>query len=883
MPAEESALPVGYPAEWEADVVLSDGGTARLRPIRPDDGRLLTDFYARVSEESKFLRFFAPYPVLSPRDVRRFTHVDYVNRAALILTVRDQMIAVGRFDRLENDEAEVAFLVEDSQQGRGVGPLLLEHLAEAARERGITRFTAEVLPQNRAMVRVFTDAGYRVSRQFEDGVVMVDFPILPTDTSVGVMERREHRAEGNSIRRLLTPERTVLLGPAGRLQPFADSLTRSGFTGELVAVSTDEQPVHGVTTVASIGEVEDPVDLAVVAVPETELGGVVIDVAHHGAKGMLVLSGSRGNDSSGTVVGLARAYGLRALGPDTLGLVNTDDAHRLNATPAPMPRTGRVGLFCQSAAVGVVLLSAALEHNVGISSFLSTGAYSDVTGNDVMQFWEDDERTSVCLLSLDKIGNPRKFTRIVRRLSRRKPVVVFSPSRSLRPAGDVALPETSTHPVASPQAVDSLFRQSGVIVCERRDAMYDVAKLLSRQPLPAGPRVRVITNDATLAAQATAAAARLGLTPQEPVALPTDVDAATIAAEAARALDDPTTDSVLCVVVAVVDTLASEAHHRLSALADTTVKPLVGVFVDFARVARRAAGPDGPGQLPTYRSYGDALTALNAVSAYAHWRARDPGAVPMLELEVDDARRIVHDVLTDSPEGRTLTDDESTALLRAFGIRSVPRYRVRTLPEAVAVAERLGWDVVLKATSVSVRGRPDLASVHRHLDDAEELAEAWADLGRLVSELELGTMDDQHLAEPVIQAMMPAGVALAVRSLEDPDYGPVISLGLAGIPSDMLGDVVHRVPPLTDADAAAMVRSLKAAPLLFGLGRSRGVDVNRVEELLHRVAEMADQLPQLNEVVLTPCLASVRDVAVLGARISVLPTREVRDPQVRAL
>nr|WP_231747545.1 GNAT family N-acetyltransferase [Auraticoccus cholistanensis] len=879
--AQESELPVGYPVEWEADVVLSDGGTARLRPIRPDDGQLLVDFYARVSEESKFLRFFAPYPVLSPRDVERFTHVDYVTRAALILTIRDQMVAVGRFDRVENDEAEVAFLVEDSQQGRGVGPLLLEHLAEAARERGITRFTAEVLPQNRAMVRVFTDAGYRVSRQFEDGVVLVDFPILPTDTSVGVMERREHRAEGNSIRRLLTPERVLLLGPGRRIQPLADTLRRNQFTGEVVAVATDEAEVTGVPVIASVQDCGDPLDLAVVAVAESELGGVVIDAAHQGAKGMLVLSPSGSAAASrGTVVSLARAYGLRALGPDTLGLINTDDAYRLNVTPAPMPRTGRVGLFCQSAAVGVVLLSAALEHNIGISNFLSTGAYSDVTGNDVMQFWEDDERTAVCVLSLDKIGNPRKFTRIVRRLARRKPVVVFSPSRSLRSSPQV---RGRSSPVAPPEAIDSLFRQSGVIVCERRDAMYDVAKLLGRQPLPSGPRVRVITNDDTLAAQVTAAAARMGLTPNEPVALPTDTGPDAIVDAARAALDDPVNDSVLCVVVGVYDTVASDAHHRLSALADTTVKPLIGVFVDFERVARRATGTDGPGQLPTYASYGDALAALNAVSAYAHWRARDPGAVPMLELDVDAARRIVHDVLTDAPEGRAMTDDEATALLRAFGIRAVPRYRVSTLEEATRVASRLGWDVVLKATAPAVRGLPDLASVHRHLDDPQEMAAAWADLGRLMVELGLGSVDDQALAEPVVQATMPPGVSLAISSVEDPDYGPVISLGLAGLASDMLGDVVHRVPPLTDVDAAAMVRSLRAAPLLFGQGRSRGVDVARVEELLHRVAEMADELPQLSEVVLNPCLASTRDVAVLGARITVLPTREVRDPQVRAL
>ncbi|MFP5282659.1 MAG: GNAT family N-acetyltransferase, partial [Actinomycetes bacterium] len=353
--------PPGYPREWEADVLLSDGSMARLRPIRPDDAQRLVDFYDRVSPESKFLRFFAPYPRLSEKDVARFTQVDYVDRVALIVSLADQIIAVGRYDRAEDEEAEVAFLVEDAHQGRGIAQLLLEHLAEAARERGIKKFVAEVLPQNRRMASVFADAGYRVSKGVSDGVLMVEFPILPTNTSVGVMERREHRAESAAVQRLLAPQRVVVLGQGDRVQRLVQAMLAGGFRGEVVAICTDGGPVHGVRCAPSVARLEGTIDLAIVSVPTADMGSVVIDVAHKGAHAMVVLTGTDLHlEDSRTVVSLARAYGVRALGPDALGLVNTRPDVSLNATPAPMPRLGSVGLFCQSAAVGVVLLKEAL-------------------------------------------------------------------------------------------------------------------------------------------------------------------------------------------------------------------------------------------------------------------------------------------------------------------------------------------------------------------------------------------------------------------------------------------------------------------------------------------------------------------------------------------
>lgn len=893
----EVSLPAGYPSEWEADVLLVDGSLARLRPIRPDDARLLVEFYERVSPESKYLRFFAPYPRLSARDVARFTQVDYVDRVAFILISAGLMIGVGRYERLADDRAEVAFLVEDAFQGRGVAQLLLEHLAEAARERGISGFIAEVLPDNRRMAQVFVDAGYRVKRGIEDGVLLVEFPILPTDTSVGVMERREHRAEGASMQRLLTPGHVVILGPGARAQEMTDAMLRGGFRGWITAVSTDRTSVNGVTNAASLATVDRRIDLVILAVPTAALGAAVIDAAHKGAHGMVVLAGSDiGPEDNATVVNLARAYGIRALGPDALGLINTDPAVALNASPGPMPRPGAIGLFCQSAAIGVALLRSVVRQNLGVSSFISTGDYADVTVNDVMQFWEDDETTRVCLLSLESIGNPRKFSRIVRRLARRKPVVVFAPGQARRDSYSASSAYAADHGRirhAPEAAVDALFRQSGVIVVHRREEMFDIAQIAVGQPLPGGPRVQVITNSPSLARQLDQTIRSSGLVAVEPWLVPPGDPLERIAELADQAMDADGCDSVLCAVVGVFAGGSDVARWALTQVATRSSKPLVSTFLDFAETELRDEDADRPHSLPVIDGPADAVRALAAVTAHAHWLTRDAGAVPLLEVDEAAGQRVVNRVLAAEPAGRRLTDAEAAELLRAYGITLLPLTPVDTLAEAVAAGEAYGWDVVLKATSPAFGGRPDLASVFRNVSDADEMRFAWRDLCSLVEatgrstevpvEGDLTIQELLRQARPVVQKMVAPGVSLVVSSREDAAFGPILALGLEGIASELLGDTVYRVPPLMTSDASAMVRDLRAAETLFGRNGSARTDVGAVQTLLHRLSELADDLPQLASVHLSPCIASTRGVSVLGASIEVAPAAARRDPMARSL
>ena len=424
-----------YPEHWEADVVLRDGGTAHLRPISPEDSDAVQAFHVRQSQASVYLRFFTYKATLSTKELHRFTEVDHRDRVAFVITRGVEIIGIGRYDRLDDPlEAEVAFNVSDHHQGRGVGSILLEHLAAAARENGISRFSAEVLPENRKMITVFAEAGYEVDRHFDDGVVVLGFDIDPTRRSQAVMEAREHRAEARSMAELLTPSSIAVVGASREWGTVGHALLQhiidAGFTGQVHAVNPEAFELHGLVSHASLADIPQPVDLVVVAVPHEQVDAVVEDCARAGVKGLLVATAGYSDDDAGlarqrALVHRARAHGMRVVGPESLGLVNTDPAVRLNASMAPeLPRRGALSLFSQSAGLGVLLYASAHRRGLGLSSVISAGNRADVSGNDAMQFWEDDPTTRAVGLYFESIGNPRKFSRIARRLARTKPVIV---------------------------------------------------------------------------------------------------------------------------------------------------------------------------------------------------------------------------------------------------------------------------------------------------------------------------------------------------------------------------------------------------------------------------------------------------------------------------
>ncbi|WUI01879.1 GNAT family N-acetyltransferase [Spirillospora sp. NBC_00431] len=807
----------GYPDQWEADVVLSDGGTAHLRPIRPGDAGLLREFHARLSPESIYYRFFSPRPRLSDRDVEHFTSVDHDRRAALIATIGAEMVAVVRYDRAgdRRETAEVAFLVEDAHQGRGLGPVLLEHIAAAARERGVRRFVASVLPDNRRMTRVFREAGYRAEQRYEEGVIELVLDLEPTATSMEVMAAREHRAESRSIQRLLFPRSVAVIGASRAEHSVGRTALRNllsgDFSGPVYPVHPTAVAVAGVRAYPSVLEIPDDVDLAVVTVRADVVHEVVEECAGKGVRGLVVVSsgfgeiGEDGRVRQEELVRLARAYGMRVVGPNCLGIANTDADVRLNATLAPtMPGRGPVGFFSQSGALGIAILQRAAERGLGLSTFVSAGNRADVSGNDLMQYWEEDPATKAVLLYLESLGNPRKFARLARRLGRRKPIVAVKSGRSTQgvPIGHAARALTLPD-----HAVSALFEQAGVIRVEDLSELFDVAQVLAHQPLPAGDRVAIIDNSNSLGLLAQDEAVALGLDVRPRIDLGPRAGAGDYEAALAAALEDETVDAVVALftppTIGGYDVGVPEKILRLAA---DGRKPIVATYLgkEGMPVDLRVTGPDGmpaEGSVPSYPSPEDAVRALAHVIRYARWRRRPAGRTPELD--------------------------------------GVDRDRARAL-----VA---GW---LGAEDGAAGG----GGVEGSSEQAAELLACYG-IGVAASEGDDGDDGD-------------GGVPARIVIREDHSFGAVVSFGIADETAALLDDRAYRLSPLADVDAAEMVRAIRTAPLLLGHRGAEPVNLAALEELLLRASRLGYDLPEVARLELSPVMADASGATVRGVALN---------------
>ncbi|MFC9409125.1 GNAT family N-acetyltransferase [[Kitasatospora] papulosa] len=954
-PTPEQSPHHAYPDHWEADVVLRDGGTARVRPITTDDAERLVSFYEQVSDESKYYRFFAPYPRLSARDVHRFTHHDYVDRVGLAVTVGGEFIATVRYDRIDDrgrpasapaDEAEVAFLVQDAHQGRGVASALLEHIAAVARERGIRRFAAEVLPANNKMIKVFRDAGFTQQRSFEDGSVHLTLDLEPTAESLAVQRAREQRAEARSVQRLLAPGSVAVIGvgraPGGVGRTVLRNLLGSGFTGRTYAVNTsfadDLGTVEGVPAHRSVGGIGAQVDLAVVAVPADRVPEAVADCGEHGVQGIVVLSagyaerGAEGRERQRELVRQARSYGMRLIGPNAFGIINTSESVRLNASLAPKsPKAGRIGLFTQSGAIGIALLSGLHRRGAGLSAFISAGNRADVSGNDFLQYWYEDQGTDVALLYLESLGNPRKFTRLARRTAAVKPVVVVKGARhsGTNPPGH-AVP-VSRIPDAT---VSALMRQAGVIRVDTVTEMVDVGLLLAGQPLPDGPRVAILGNSESLGLLTYDACLAEGLRPRPPRDLTTEASPRDFRGALAEALADRTCDAVIVTAIPWVgengEALTGEGEVLADALREAATtgpaKPVAVVHVEMGGLAQAlaaatsTAGQPGPhpaaaapqartsspaasaatppgrsgagaatdttattggvdatdgtrpsaGRIPAYPAAERAVRALAEVVKYAQWRrhAAAPGKVPeFLDETIDEhaTAGLIETLLGPDPDprGRPLTHDEARELLAGYGVPVRPAIPAPDPEAAVAAAAELGYPVALKTTAPHLRHRADLGGVRLDLVNENALRRAYDELTEL-----LGTPAELR---PVVQAMVPRGVDTVVRASIDAAAGAVLSFGLAGAPSELLGDTAHRLVPATDRDVAELIRSIRAAPVLFGWRGAAPADTAALEELLLRVSRLVDDHPEVVSVALEPVVVATQGLTVLGATVRLAP------------
>ena len=886
-----------YPADYEFHVVLADGGLARIRPIKPSDAPELDAMFHRMGRDSVYHRFFRHKSELSSEELEYFTNVDYEDRMAFVAEVGRNIVAVGRYDRMEDESsvAEVAFGVEDGQQGRGLGSHLLTHLTNYARNNGVDAFRAYVLPDNYAMMRVFRGAGYEMTRDLEEGVYIVDFPVEITSEVVEATGSHEQRAVATSLLPIFYPKSVAIIGASRDAMSIGGRLMRNilgaHFSGTVYPVNPNAGSVSSVKAYPSVSDIPDPVDLALVVVPARFVLDVARDCADKGVKGLVVISagfsetGEGGEQLEAELVDICRDAGMRMIGPNCMGLLNTDPAVRLDLTFAPsFPPPGNVAMSSQSGALGIAILDYARESDIGISTFVSVGNKADVSGNDLMLYWEGDPATDVILLYLESFGHPRRFARIARRIGRAKPIVVV---KSGRTAAGARAASSHTGALASVEvAVSALFRQAGVIRTDTLEQMFEVASLLANQPLPDGRRVAVLTNaggpgilavdaleseelDVVEFSEGLQESLREGLAAEASVRNPVDMIASAGPDQyrsTLRTLLD--SDELDAVIIIFIPTMPGALREIQEAVADvvadgTEGKTLLAVYME-AGAGERPAAPEGSVRIPEYSFPEPAARALARATRYAEWRRRPEGSVVEFDdIDPDEARRVLDGALErlDGEEG-WLEPEEAEAILAAYGIAHARSAVATTAAEAEQIARDWGGPVVLKVISPSVVHKSDVGGIA--LDVApDDVAEAFARVR--------GSADDA--SGVLVQEFVEGGHEVIVGMTEDPSFGPLIAFGLGGVFVELIGDVSFRIHPLTDVDAREMIEEVKSARLLEGYRGGEEGDIPALREALLRVSALVDDLPEIAEMDLNPVkvLQPGQGLSVVDMRMRVRP------------
>lgn len=896
-----TAGPMGfpvYPARWEADVVLSDGGTMSVRPIRPEDGELIVAFHERQSPESIYFRFFSPRPRLSERDLERFTNVDYIDRMAFVGLIGDELVGVARYDRHRGrSDAEVAFFVDDAHHGRGMATVLLEYLAVAARENGINGFTATVLPQNRKMLGVFTQAGFTAQSHFEDGVIEVTLGIEPTPEALAAIERREGTAEARSVERLLRPSSIAVVGasraPGTIGHQVFEQLVRRGFQGPVYPINPEATYVASVRAWRSVLDVPGELDLAVICVPADQVLRVVEECAVKRVQSLVVMSAGfadrdeAGEEAEAELVRYARRHGMRLVGPNALGVINTDPTVSLHGTFVPVnPIPGRIGLMAQSGVVGAAVIEGATQVGLGLSSFVAVGNKADVSGNDLLRYWLDDPGTDVAMLYLESFGNPSKFSHIARALSRVKPVVAVKVGGERADRwGDDDDPVDES--IGDDATVSALLEQTGIVRVENLTQMFHTAGVLASQPLPEGPRVAVVTNSWGPAWLAVDALKARGLDPVAPINLSNDAAPERFAAQILELYADPDIDSVLVVYAPGLRT-----HYKrvAAAIREAAARP-EAVTTVACLLGNRNVGilADEWVRVPEFPFPEEAAMALGRVTAYAEWRSSPEGEtfVPD-DVSLAEARASVAAWLAaPDPDGaspateevgpvdghgrRLLGPDASDRLLRTVGLACIRQEVVGGVEEAVEAARRIGYPVAIKAGRLARLSKTEAGGVSLDVHGDDEVRHAHARMLQVLGDAMRPTL---------VQEMVAEGVECRLGVSRNPVVGDLVTLGIGGALAERVGNQAVRLFPVTDHDADLLIDASAVGPLLDD-GEPGGREALR--DLIVRLAALAEAVPEIVRVRMNPVLIADGTAAVTDVRITLAPDRPDTRPTVRRL
>lgn len=890
---------MGYPSHRMVDVPLRDGSTVRIRPVRPSDLSWIQELLDRLSVDSTRMRFHGiRHP--SADEVRRYTEVDYRKDFGLVAESegpdgRTRIQALASYVSIDDRCAEIAVVVDDAMHGKGIGSVLIEHLSEAAVEAGIETFQAEILSSNRAMLEVIKDLQLPLRTTVSDGVTHVGFPTSPTTDAIAAFEAREAVAAVAAVKAFLSPRSIAVIGASRTRGSIGAEIFRNllkmGFEGAVYPVNPVADVIGSVKAYPSVKGCPGPVDLAVIVVPAAAVLGVARECAEKGVRALLIISagfaeaGEAGRERQAELMKLVRGTGMRVIGPNCMGIMNLAPDVRLDATFSPVaPEHGNLAFSSQSGALGIAVMDRARSLGLGLSSFVSVGNKADISGNDLIQYWESDDDTDVILLYLESFGNPRKFARIARRTAKRKPIVAVKSGRSQ--AGARAAASHTASVATGDVAVDALFRQTGVIRTETLEELFDVAALLAYQPLPAGERVGILTNAGGLGilcadacessglevpslSEKTAASLREFLPAEASVANPVDMIASASAEHYARSLqilsEDPDLDALIVIFIPPLVTRAEDVARSISQVATKIIdKTVLACFLGVQGVHEMLREPGRA--IPSYSFPESAARALGRVADYSQWRQRPDGVVADFDDIDSGAALALSTRLLDEGEG-WLDPVSVTSLLGHYGIKTARSRSAGSIHEVEAAAEEFGGDpVAVKVMSSKILHKTDVGGVVLDVRGAKEAGTAAR---RITANLDrLGLLDD--LDGFLVQEMVDReGAEMFVGMTHDPSFGPLLACGAGGTLVELMKDISVRITPLMDEDARDMLRSLKMHPLFDGYRGQPPLDEQAIVELLMRLSRLVEDLPHLAEMDLNPVIlfAEGRGYAVADARI----------------
>jgi acyl-CoA synthetase (NDP forming)/GNAT superfamily N-acetyltransferase len=876
------------PAAGHTYALLADGSTVEIRPAGPSDFDAVKAMHEAMSPGHTYLRFFNLSRLAAETEARRICREPRPGHAALLALSAGEVVGCASYGVPAGTAdpgpvAEIAFAVPDHMHHRGIATLLLEHLVSYARSHQITVFTAQVLAENTAMLKVFADAGLPVQRHCEDGVIEMTIP-LPSeiggtelDSYLDAVAERERRAEVASLRHILAPESVVVIGASRRRgtvgRAILDNIVTGGYSGRLYVVNPRARQVSGEHCLASVLDLPEPADLAVIAVPARAVLNVAEQCGRRGVRSLVVITSGLDTAGCADLLAACRRHGMRLVGPDCFGVAVPGIG--LDATfAARHPRPGVAGLVMQSRGLGVAMVDQLSRLGIGISSSASVGSKLDVSSNDMLQWWEGDGDTKLAVLYIESFGNPRKFARTARRVATRMPVLTVDAGRSA--------------------TREALFEQAGVITTPGFGDLVETTALLASQPVPAGRTVAIVSNTGGAGALAADACTDLGLTVYRPRglasrrlrALVPDTGAAAGPVTTAVAVSaenfrhclellaaDEEVDALIALVLptaATGDLVAAIQRARVDI-------PLAAVVLDQPESVRMLPRAAGDGQIPAYGYPEAAAGAMARAARYGAWRTEPRGQVPSLpDIRTEDARTLVRGFFRATLGGGWMPPDKTADLLRCYGIPLAELTPARSQDEAVRAFEAVGGPVVLKADVPGLLDKTDAGGVELDLRTEADVRSAYR---RLTDRF--GERQGQVLVQPMITG----GTEVTVAVADDRIFGPLVVFGLGGMDpqtTDVLAGRAARLTPLTDIDADQLIHSIRSVPLLLGHGTSHPADLGALRDLLLRVSRLADDLPEVLELDLNPVIARPDGASVVDARIRVRPY-QAQDPFLRKL